>query len=461
LKQQIKTQLNPGDRLGEYVIDELLGSGRSGTVYRGRNVNLGHAVALKVYRVRDRSSLQRFERSARLMAQIRSPNVVSLLDYWIEGGTPVMVTEYTPGQSLHSLLEHRGALPWPTALSIMREVLRGLDAIHDSNVLHRNMTPNNVIVAPGDPPVVKLTDLSLAKSMMGGSTRITVQGMVVGTPAYMSPEQILQEPVDARSDLYSAGLLLYELLTGKLPRPGNDLMALLRAIDKPLEPPQAPSNQPPLPSALVNVLGAVLQPDRGKRPMTAQDIAGMLNSVAKSTHSPAPAIPTPKPAPSAAPAPQLRLSAESSAWQKLALRSEFIGTKQRPVRPNLKASSEVVYDSALPRIRAILAGHLPEDDRRRSDASAWLKTLVPSGQNFFVGKDFWVAVLIAANDDDARAQGRKITQDIFARFGDILPVKAKMVDDKFVLPRSCVEGTSPPPFAVLGLLEQLARARRS
>ncbi len=447
----MKEPLKPGDRVGDaYVIDAFIGQGRTGSVYRCRNLNLGHAVALKVYRLRDQASIQRFERSARLMAQIRSPNVVSLLDYWLEGGAPVMVTEFTPGHSLYTLLQQQRALAWPTALAIMREALRGLDAIHDAAVLHRNLTPNNVIVTPGDPPGVKLTDLSLAKSMMGGSRRITAAGMVVGNPAYMSPEQILQEPVDARSDLYAAGLLLYELVTGTLPRPGDNLMALVRTIDQPLKPPVAPQGMPPLPPALVKVLGAVLQPKPGRRPMTAESIAKMFNQVTQD--QPPPAIPEPPASP--LDAPQLRLAAESRAWQKLAERADLSADNRSsmPLTADARTSA--------PRIRAILAGHLPERGRKRLEAKSWLKTLVPSGQNFFVGGGFWVAVVIARDDDSAKAQGRKITQDIFERFGEAVPVRAKIVDAKFVLPRSCVEGTSPPPFEVLSLLEQVARARQ-
>lgn len=461
-------KLQAGDRVGEnYVIDQYVGRGRSGAIYQARNLHLGHSVVIKVYRVTDQTARQRFERSARLMAQIRSPHVVSLLDYWFEGPTPIMAMEYTPGQSLRALIKQRGALPWPMAVGIMRGVLGGLDAIHDAAVLHRNLTPENVIVSPGDPaPSVKLTDLSLAKSMMGGSSRITAAGMVVGIPSYMSPEQIRQERVDARSDLYAAGVLLYEMVTGKLPRPGDDLMALLRTLNHPLSPPVAPPGMPPLPPELVAALASTLQPERNLRPMSAVDVAGLFNAVRQHAPTVASAMAVslpPPPAPNAAPAPNLRLSAESRAWQKLERRAELSGAKPRTVADpsQLSASSEVVFHASLPRIRAILAGQLPDSIAARTQAQAWLRTLVPSGQNFFVGSGFWVAVLIAANDDDAKNLGRQITQTIFGRFGESLPVRAKMVSSTFVLPRSCVEGTSPPPFEVLSLLEQLARQRKA
>ena len=124
------------------------------------------------------------------------------------------------------------------------------------------------------------------------------------------------------------------------------------------------------------------------------------------------------------------------------------------------ADKEVFQTPPGLRIRALLAGHLPDDGATHVKARQWLATIVPEGQQFFVGNDFWVAVILSNSDENARQQGRHITANIAKCYGDEMPVRAQMVDETFVLSQSCLDGTSPPPFTVLSLLEQLARARR-
>ncbi|MCU0672884.1 MAG: protein kinase [Myxococcota bacterium] len=223
-----------------YRIEAVLGAGGVGVVYRAEHTGLRRPVALKVLRhgFEENPHLRRrFEREARLLSQLSHPNVVALTDYGIADGLPYLVMELLEGRTLEDLLEMDGPPAPRVAIEIVRAVVRGLAFAHDRNVLHRDLKPGNVFLQalPDDPHHVKLLDFGLAKLLVdeentsGEEPTLTKAGTIVGTPAYMSPEQASGGRVDPRSDVYAAGLMLYELLAGRVPFDEPRRADLLRA----------------------------------------------------------------------------------------------------------------------------------------------------------------------------------------------------------------------------------------
>jgi serine/threonine-protein kinase len=223
-----------------YRIEAVLGAGGVGVVYRAEHTGLRRPVALKVLRhgFEENPHLRRrFEREARLLSQLSHPNVVALTDYGIADGLPYLVMELLEGRTLEDLLEMDGPPAPRVAIEIVRAVVRGLAFAHDRNVLHRDLKPGNVFLQalPDDPHHVKLLDFGLAKLLVdeentsGEEPTLTKAGTIVGTPAYMSPEQASGGRVDPRSDVYAAGLMLFELLAGRVPFDEARRADLLRA----------------------------------------------------------------------------------------------------------------------------------------------------------------------------------------------------------------------------------------
>ena len=228
--------LQTGERvLGRYIVDGILGRGGMGEVYKGHHDRLGLPVALKILTDRSSELEKRFEREARLMARVRHPNIVAIMDFGTtDGGFPCIAMEFIEGEDLSHQLKRRQAMPWPRANQIFAGIVAGLGAMHAAEVLHRDLKPGNIVVAPGPPEVVRIIDFGIARPTGGGhETQLTNTGMVVGTPAYMSPEQMLGVPLDARSDLYSAGLIWFELLTGRGPSAGKSVADMLRRLQEP------------------------------------------------------------------------------------------------------------------------------------------------------------------------------------------------------------------------------------
>src|SRR4051812_28561896 len=197
-----------------------------GVVYRGRQVQLGRFVAIKVLR-QDTAAVpewrRRFEREARALSALAPPNVVPVTDSGIDRGVPFLVMELLQGKTLAALIKE-GPLPLWRALDIARQTLRGLAFAHGKGIVHRDLKPTNVFLQelPDQADHVRLMDFGTAKFLEGSGSEtmtetLTRVGVVFGTPAYMSPEQAKAAPVDARTDVYAAGILLFELLAGRRP----------------------------------------------------------------------------------------------------------------------------------------------------------------------------------------------------------------------------------------------------
>ena len=214
--------LNSGSRLGPYEIVAPLGAGGMGEVYRAGDPRLGRDVAIKVISetgVTDPDRLRRFEQEARAVAALSHPNILAIFDIGV-GDTPFLVTEVLEGETLRAILE-RGPLTVPRTTELSLQLVAGLSAAHARGIVHRDLKPDNVFILRakgGRPDFVKIIDFGISKFQIPGTDiRMTQTGVVMGTPLYMSPEQVRGEATDARTDIYSAGVILYEALTGQKP----------------------------------------------------------------------------------------------------------------------------------------------------------------------------------------------------------------------------------------------------
>jgi serine/threonine protein kinase len=251
----------PNDIVGQYRIKEFLGEGGMGTVYQVEHVALGRSYALKVLRARvverDDSASDRFLREARTAARVRHPNIVDVFDFGhMPDGRPYFVMELLEGESLADRVE-RGALDPAEVVSIARQTATALAAAHDRGVIHADVTPSNVLVTKGEPLHVKLVDFGLAQ-LAGEGASAEVPDFVLGTPAYISPEQLRGLPPTDRSDQYGLGAVLYEMLVGKPPYQHKDLRTLcMMHIAAPI--PAVESPHGPLPPKLADVITTCLQ----------------------------------------------------------------------------------------------------------------------------------------------------------------------------------------------------------
>ncbi|MEU9058096.1 protein kinase [Streptomyces sp. NPDC048430] len=234
---------------GRYQLRDLLGEGGMASVYLAYDSALDRQVAIKTLHTelgREQSFRERFRREAQAVAKLQHTNIVSVFDTGEDelGGAlmPYIVMEYVEGQPLGSVLQsdiqQYGAMPADKALKVTADVLAALETSHEMGLVHRDIKPGNVMMTKRG--VVKVMDFGIARAMQSGVTSMTQTGMVVGTPQYLSPEQALGRGVDARSDLYSVGIMLFQLLTGRIPFDADSPLAIAYAHVQ--EEPVAPSS---------------------------------------------------------------------------------------------------------------------------------------------------------------------------------------------------------------------------
>ena len=241
---------------GTYRLDELIGEGGMGAVYRGRHVLLRRDVAIKVLHpdfARDAELVKRFDREAQSAARLNHPNCVQVTEFGsTDEGMKYLVMQLLEGTELQNVLD--GPTPPERAVDLILQMLRGLEHAHGQGVVHRDLKPQNVFVTRDHEgrEVLKLVDFGIAKIIGGDGAleQMTRAGMVFGTPQYMSPEQALGLEIDARADLYAAGVLLYQIVTGKLPFNSDDPVALIRM--------QVSTEPPPLPPSVPQELAAII-----------------------------------------------------------------------------------------------------------------------------------------------------------------------------------------------------------
>ncbi|WHT21272.1 Stk1 family PASTA domain-containing Ser/Thr kinase [Crossiella sp. CA-258035] len=254
-----------------YRVEGLIAHGGMSTVYRGLDTRLDRPVAIKVMDQRlsgDRSFLDRLEREARSAARLHHPCVVGVYDQGIdptpEGDLAFIVMELLQGGTLRDLLRKQGPLPVPLALSVIEPVLSALAAAHRSGLVHRDIKPENVLIGKGG--AVKVADFGLVRAIAGAGT--TSDSMILGTVAYLSPEQVATGAADARSDVYAAGIVLYEMLTGAQPYTGDTAISVAyRHVNSDVPAPGLA--KPGLPAELDELVLAATRRDPNQRPADA------------------------------------------------------------------------------------------------------------------------------------------------------------------------------------------------
>src|SRR5262249_24792072 len=282
-------RLNPGEQLGAYEVVDLLGSGGMAEVYRARDTRLGRDVAVKVVRGDLSGNLElfaRLEQEARLAGSLNHPNIVAVHDVGVHDGHPYLVTELLDGETLRQRLS-RGPVPFSQALDWAAQMARGLAAAHERGIVHRDLKPENVFI--GRSGHLKLLDFGLAKPAVVSSSGsrglldgtlahegfATRSGAILGSPGYMSPEQVRGGPLDVRSDIFNLGAIIYELLAGQKAFPGASLVESGSAILNG-EPPPLPAS---IPVGVAELVRRCLNKEPQLRFQSAQDLAFSLEAM--------------------------------------------------------------------------------------------------------------------------------------------------------------------------------------
>ncbi len=270
-----------GSQLGNYRVISRLGEGGMGTVYRATDTMLDRDVALKVLRpelARQAALVERFRAEAVALARLRHEHIAALYGLDRQGDELVMVMEFVSGETLEHRLARRGPMSWQEAVPVMRGVLAALGHAHVRGVVHRDIKPANVMVDSDG--TVKVMDFGIARLM--GENRQTRAGVAIGTPSYMAPEQLRGEDVDGRTDLYAAGALLFELLTGRVAfEADSDYSLMMQQLN---EPPRPPSTLTPgVPRALDAAVSRAMAKQPAHRFASATDFSRALDAITPDT----------------------------------------------------------------------------------------------------------------------------------------------------------------------------------
>jgi len=265
-------------RIGPYRVQREIGAGGMSVVYRSVQENLARPVAIKVLRAEIAAQgplSERFDREALSLAALQHENILHIYDYRTEGQLPYMVTEYVEGVDLYDVLERHGRLPLDVAAIVGFQVARALDYAHSRGVIHRDVKPANIMFTVSG--VIKLMDFGIARRESFGD--LTQAGAGVGTPAYMSPEQILGERLDGRTDIWSLGVVLYQMLTGQKPFRQDDDRTVLHNIrvQRPSPPRQL---VPPISREIERIVMRCLEKSARDRYPVAQQLAMALERFA-------------------------------------------------------------------------------------------------------------------------------------------------------------------------------------
>ena len=253
------------ETLGRYRIEDQIGAGAFATTYRATDSILGRPVALKVLRpelAADATYLARFAREARAAAAVDHPNVVHVFDFGEEEGTYYLALQYVHGATLKDVIRERAPLPPAEAVRIGGQILRGLAAIHGTGIVHRDVKPQNVLI--DHLGVARITDFGIVHDTAESDAGLTTHGTALGTPSYMAPEQASARPVTQGTDLYATGVVLFELLTGRLPFSAENALALMLAHVQ-ISPPAPSALVPTVPPALDAVVLTALAKEPADR----------------------------------------------------------------------------------------------------------------------------------------------------------------------------------------------------
>ncbi len=269
------------ETLGKYRIKGELGKGGFATVYLAENTMLGTSVALKVLNptlASDERFIRRFQEEARHAAALTHPNIVRIIDFEEDNGRFFITMDYVDGTDLQKQMQ-KGLLPLEQVVDIAQKIGAALDYAHSKQLIHRDVKPSNILL--GDDGAVKLTDFGIVRAAEG--TRLTTSGAMIGTAVYMSPEQTRGIELDGRSDLYSLGVMLYEMVTGQVPFTGETPVTV--GYKHVQEPPPAPSSlNPRAGGAIEAVLLRALAKERGERYQTGEELGAGLETAVNELH---------------------------------------------------------------------------------------------------------------------------------------------------------------------------------
>src|SRR5215470_12578229 len=276
--------LAPGSKLGRFEITGVLGEGAMGVVYLAHDPQIERPVALKMLRPEAiagehaKEIESRFLKEAKLAGRLSHPNVVTVYEAGEDKGAAYIAMEFVDGQALTAFMGPQGDLSLPDRIAIVRQVGLALEHAHDRGVLHRDIKPGNILITTDRR--VKVADFGIGKLLSAASSDLTRTGHMIGSPAYMSPEQIRGEKLDGRSDLFSLGVVLYELLTGARPFPGESITTLVYQIlhTEPRDPREIRAD---LPAASREVMAVLLAKQPDKRPENARAFLRELKRIEK------------------------------------------------------------------------------------------------------------------------------------------------------------------------------------
>jgi serine/threonine-protein kinase len=275
-------------KIGRYRIDGWLASGAMGDVYRGFDPVINRPVAIKILRRElargddAQTWLQRFQREARAAGRHSHPNIVTILDFGEEDGAPFLAMEYIEGRSLDRLLKEAGRFPHDRGVPMVLQILDALGFAHAHGVIHRDIKPSNILVMDGGQ--VKVADFGIARIE---ASELTITGDVLGTPAYMAPEQLWGAPIDHRADLFAAGVVLFEVLTGVKPFRGKSVTEMI-ALMQTRGPEDLLAHAPDAPPALRDVSARALAFDPERRFATAAEFSRALIAARPADSAPQP-----------------------------------------------------------------------------------------------------------------------------------------------------------------------------
>ncbi|HEX4477115.1 MAG TPA: protein kinase [Polyangiaceae bacterium] len=287
---------------GGYLVLDLISVGGMGRVYRAEQRALGRTVAVKVihpHLLSDENSIVRFMTEARAASQLNHPNSVSVIDFGrTDDGQPYLVMEFLRGKDLARVAYEQGPLPFKRIVDVLSQALMALSEAHDLGIVHRDLKPENIILEPlrrgGD--FVKVVDFGLAKlkADQPNATNVTLPGIVCGTPDYMAPEQGRGDPIDGRSDLYAVGVILFQLMTGRLPfEADNPTQVVMMHLSVPIPDPRQVAPERNIPEPLVRVVMKAMSKDAKDRYSDALEFADALQQALDEARSQPPAMSQP------------------------------------------------------------------------------------------------------------------------------------------------------------------------
>lgn len=340
--------LGEGVRLGRYEIIALVGSGGMGEVYRARDPQLGRDVGVKILPHGAGISgdqLSRLGREARALAALNHPNILTVYDVGLDREIPYVVSELLDGETLRARLQ-RGTMPLDEAVALARQIASGLAAAHDKGIIHRDLKPENLFV--GRDRVVKILDFGLAKRAMDADDRNLIdRGYVMGTAGYMAPEQVRGREADARSDLFSFGAVLHEMLTGRRAFSEHSAAETMQAVCT-----AAPAGADDVPADLKAILNRCLAKDPADRFDSAHEVVAVLTRLSASPHA------------ASRPGRMYTLYVAAMVVAVIAVATLLIARREAPPAPGAAGRQALAI--------------MPLEDRSGDPANAWLSAGVPS-----------------------------------------------------------------------------------